>query len=187
MNTASLISSTCGTELKEDEYLEKLEEKQLEVIIRTAECGRNKGRKYIYRSEYQDAVDWEAAIDKAVGNAKAKVREEHLQALYGHSFFEMRRARMKLVYNSLALQYMTAVVVILAFLNDLIEAQIAPPSKLAKLAAGCFDQEGFIARIVSDPYRVRVQARRLFARPSLNPPVWRRRSLDREICFGSRC
>ena len=108
-----------------------------------------------------------------MGNAKAKVREEHLQALYGHSFFAMRRARMKLVYNSLALQYMTAVVVILAFLNDLIEAQIAPPSKLAKLAAGCFDQEGFIARIVSDPYRVRVQARRLFARPSLNPPVWR--------------
>lgn len=53
---------------------------------------------------------------------------------------------MKLVYNSLALQYMTAVVVILAFLNDLIEAQIAPPSKLAKLAEDCFDQEGFIAK-----------------------------------------
>ena len=94
-------------ELKEDESPEKLEEKQLEVIIRTADCGRNKGRSYIYRSEYQDTVDWEAAIDKAVGNAKAKVREEHLQALYGHSFFEMRRARMKIVYNSLAFQYMT--------------------------------------------------------------------------------
>ena len=89
-------------ELKEDESPEKLEEKQLEVIIRTADCGRNKGRSYIYRSEDQDAVNWEAAIDKAVGNAKAKVREEHLQALYGHSFFEMRRARMKIVYNSLA-------------------------------------------------------------------------------------
>jgi hypothetical protein len=72
------------------------------MILSTRSC--------IYRSEYQDAVDWEAAIDKAARNAKAKGREEHLQALHGHSFFAMRRARTKLVYNSLAFQYMTAVV-----------------------------------------------------------------------------
>jgi len=91
-------------ELTEGESPVSLEEKQLEVIIRTVECGRTRGRSCIYRSEYQDAVDWEAAIDKAARNAKAKVREEHLQALHGHSFFAMRRARTKLVYNSLAFQ-----------------------------------------------------------------------------------
>ena len=53
-------------ELTEGESPVSLEEKQFEVIIRTAECGRNQGRSCIYRSEYQDTVDWEAAIDKAL-------------------------------------------------------------------------------------------------------------------------
>ena len=36
----------------------------MEVIIRTTEEGFNGGRSYIYRSYYNDAVAWEAEIDK---------------------------------------------------------------------------------------------------------------------------
>jgi hypothetical protein len=37
---------------------------------------RNCGRSYIYRSTFQDAADWEHAVDKAVVRAKKRSKEE---------------------------------------------------------------------------------------------------------------
>ena len=69
--------------------------RKLEVIFRTREDCRNCGRSYIYRSTYQDAVDWEKCVDNAVIKAKQRKHDETMQHLYGHSSFEMYRARWK--------------------------------------------------------------------------------------------
>ena len=65
------------------------DEKMLEVIIRTFEDGYNCGRSYIYRSAYQDSLDWEAAIDKAVEEAKNARDERELQENYGDNAVAM--------------------------------------------------------------------------------------------------
>jgi hypothetical protein len=71
------------------------DKRKLEVIFRTREDCRTCGRSYIYRSTYQDAVEWEKCVDDAVKKAKQRKHDETMQRLYGHSSFEMYRARWK--------------------------------------------------------------------------------------------
>ena len=71
------------------------DKRKLEVIFRTREDSRNCGRSYIYRSTFQDAVEWEKCVDDAVSKAKQRRHDENMQRLYGHSSFEMYRARWK--------------------------------------------------------------------------------------------
>jgi hypothetical protein len=102
-------------------------QENLEVIIRTTEEGSNAGRSYIYRSSYDDAVSWEAEIDRLVARAKARLNEEQLQEAFGHSSFLMTRARVKQFYESNPFQFATAALIIVSFIVDVTEAKILPP------------------------------------------------------------
>jgi len=59
------------------------DKRMLEVIFRTKEDSRNCGRSYIYRTSYQDAQDWEQAVDQAVKREKHRALEEALTAEFG--------------------------------------------------------------------------------------------------------
>ena len=102
-------------------------QENLEVIIRTTEEGSNAGRSYIYRSSYDDAVSWEAEIDRLVARAKARFNEEQLQEAFGHSSFLMMRARAKQLYASNPFQFTTAGLIIVSFVVDVTEAKYLPP------------------------------------------------------------
>ena len=54
-----LLRDVIECELKEDENTALDEEKMLQVIFRTMDEGYNAGRSYIYRSTYQNSMDWE--------------------------------------------------------------------------------------------------------------------------------
>ena len=56
------------------------------------------------------------------------------QATYGHSGFEMMRARTKIIYNSLKFQYFFALMIIFGFFQDVVEAQTLPKKGLFYLA-----------------------------------------------------
>lgn len=104
--------------------------RKLEVIFRTREECRNCGRSYIYRSTYQDAVEWEAQVDEAVKKAKIRQHDKNMQRLYGHSSFEMHRAKWKETIESLRWQYLVAIIIIVGFCIDVLESQFLPESGL---------------------------------------------------------
>jgi len=102
------------------------DKRMLEVIFRTKEDSRNCGRSYIYRSSYQDAKDWELAVDQAVKREKHRALEEALRAEFGHSAFEMARARKKILIESIGWQYLLAFIICLGFAIDVLESQLLP-------------------------------------------------------------
>jgi len=89
---------------------------------------RNCGRSYIYRSTYNDAVEWEEETDKAVKRAKQRAIEEELRRKYGHSSIAMCRARTKEVVKSKEYLYLMSAIIMLAFMIDTLEVQILPAS-----------------------------------------------------------
>jgi hypothetical protein len=93
----------------------------------TQDC-RNCGRSYIYRSTYNDAVEWEVETDKAVKRAKQIASEQELRTKYGHSSIAMRRARTKKLVDSKEYLYFMSAIIMLAFMIDTLEVQILPAS-----------------------------------------------------------
>ena len=117
-----LLRDVIECELKEDEKNPDI----LEVIFRTNENGYNSGRSYIYMSEQQNSEDWEAVVDDAVANAKAKHHEDFMQFTYGHNPFAMFRARCKIVYEHTYFQYFFALMIMGGFIQDMLESQLIP-------------------------------------------------------------
>ena len=99
---------------------------KLEVIFRTKEDCHNCGRSYIYRSNFQDAVDWEKDVDLAVMKAKSKAHDAMMQETYGHSCIAMTRAKTKIMIDSVTWQYLLAAVIIFGFLIHVIEVSFCP-------------------------------------------------------------
>jgi hypothetical protein len=95
-------------------------------IFRTKEDCHNCGRSYIYRSSFQDAVDWEKDVDLAVMKAKSKAHDIMMQETYGHSFMAMTRAKTKIMIDSIIWQYLLAAVIIFGFLIHVIEVSFCP-------------------------------------------------------------
>jgi hypothetical protein len=118
-----LLRDVIECELKEDEK----NPDALEVIFRTSEDGYNSGRSYIFMSQRKNSEDWEAAVDDAVANAKAKHREDFMQFTFGHNRVALFRARCKIVHDSKWFQYAFAIFILLGFLQDLLESSIVPP------------------------------------------------------------
>ena len=106
------------------------DQRMREVIFRTYENSRNCGRSYIYRSNYQDAGEWEAEVDQAVKNAKDRAFEDKMQQEYGHSIFEMGRARWKHITKTNTYQYTVMAITLIGFIVDAIEAQLVPATDL---------------------------------------------------------
>ena len=96
------------------------------MIIHTTEEGMNCGRSYIYCSERQDALDWEAAIDRAVLEAKDRELHESLTRKYGNSRLGMQRAYVKMFYESLKFEYVVKAVILFAFLGEYSNSPICP-------------------------------------------------------------
>ena len=99
---------------------------ELEVVIRTTEEGYNAGRSYIFKSERQDALDWVKAVDDAVDVAKRLWRKQKMQNDFGHSNVAMARAKCKLMLANVGVQKVIALIISLAFLVDMLEAQYLP-------------------------------------------------------------
>jgi len=122
----------------------------LEVIIRTTDDGYNGGRSYIYRTEYNDAISWEADIDRAVAKAKARALEDLLHSKYGHSLLSMARARVHQAYKSKAMQFGVAVLIIIAFIVDVTEAQVLPLPASTPAAVFFWMDVGITAMFTAD-------------------------------------
>ena len=65
----------------------------IETIFRTKEESRNCGSSYIFHTLVEDAVEWEQLTDATFTEAHKKIHDEEMQALYGHSSWEMARAK----------------------------------------------------------------------------------------------
>ena len=125
--TRKVVDRVFLSDIVECEILE-IEDKshELEVVIRTTEEGYSAGRSYIYKSERQDALDWEAAVDDAVDAAKRLQRKQQMHAEFGHSRVEMKKAQCRDLLASFQVQAAVALVISLAFLVDMLEAQYLP-------------------------------------------------------------
>ena len=120
-------------DLVDDEDLKK--QGMMEVVFRTVNESRNCGRSYIFRTGEDDAQEWEDVTDPCFERAQDKVHEQHMQETYGHSCFEMTRARRKLMIKSNEWQYMLAVIIILGFACDVLAAQVLPHRESREAAA----------------------------------------------------
>jgi len=98
----------------------------IETIFRTKEESRNCGRSYIFRTLVEDAVEWEQLTDATFTKAHRKIHDEEMQALYGHSRFEMARARAQELMATNSWQFTLATYVCFGFLSDLVAAQVLP-------------------------------------------------------------
>ena len=96
------------------------------------------GRSYIFRCE--DAAAWERDVDDARTEAKEKRHDEVMQAKFGHSTFQMTRAKMKIGMDSLTWQYLVAAVIFVAFMVDVLEVR-ACVGRSARKRSLCFQQD----------------------------------------------
>jgi len=124
----------------------------MQVIFRTEEEGHNCGRSYvsvfavlccvalcvccvccltdfnemrreqIFRSKKEDAEAWEEEVDEAVDSAKINFALQWLQEKYAHSTFELVRAHVRLAYERSAFQYLVAMLIVLGFVQDVLES-----------------------------------------------------------------
>jgi hypothetical protein len=62
--------------------------------------------------------------DDAVARAKMRAHENKMYHKYGHSAFEMARARVKQAYHSLVFQYVVAGLILFAFVLDIVQAEV---------------------------------------------------------------
>ena len=132
-HTKEVVDCVFLCDVEECEHLEVNEEsdnpnalKELEVVIRTTEDGYSAGRSYIYKTNRQDALDWEKAIDHAVVVAKRQQHKLQMQEDYGHSRVAMRRALCRQFLADIRVQSFIATIIGLAFLVDMLEAQYLP-------------------------------------------------------------
>ena len=132
-HTRKVVDCVFLCDIVECEYLEIDEEsdnlnavKELEVVIRTTEEGYSAGRSYIYKSNRQDALDWEKAIDQAVDVARQEQHRRQMQEEFGYSGVALKRAQCRQFLQDIRVQSFIALVIGLAFLVDMLEAQYLP-------------------------------------------------------------
>ena len=81
-------------DLVEDEGLQK---KGMMEVVRTVPESRNCGRSYIFRTTEEIAHKWEDVADPCFERAQERAHKEYMQETYGHSWFEMTRAKRKIM------------------------------------------------------------------------------------------
>ena len=64
------------------------------------------------------------ALSSAVKEAKSTAKRKELLRRYGHSKYSMARAKTRIMYESEAFQMSTALIIVLAFVLDMCEAQV---------------------------------------------------------------
>jgi hypothetical protein len=111
-------------DLVEDEDLQK--KGMMEVVFRTVPASRNCGRSYIFRATEENAHEWEDVADPCFERAQQRAHQEYMQEKYGHSWFEMTRAKRKIMIQSNGWQYILAIIILLGFACDVLTAQVLP-------------------------------------------------------------
>lgn len=66
---------------------------EVQLIITTAEDGRNRGRLYVHVLEEDEAQEWIDKLHVAVKEAKNLAYARRMEEIYGHSKFSMLRAK----------------------------------------------------------------------------------------------
>ena len=98
----------------------------MEVVFRTVPESRNCGRSYIFRATEENAHEWEDVADPCFERAQQRTHQEYMQETYGHSWFEMTRAKRKIMIQSNGWQYILAIIILLGFTCDVLAAQVLP-------------------------------------------------------------
>jgi hypothetical protein len=96
----------------------------MEVVFRTKKESRNCGRSYIFRTSEEDARGWENVMDPCFERAHKRENENYLTETYGHSCFELTRAKCSLLIKSPSWQYLSAASIMVGFLSEVLQAQI---------------------------------------------------------------
>jgi hypothetical protein len=99
---------------------------RLVPVSQTIEDGFNSGRRYIHRMPEEEVYDWHVELKELVSTAKIRERERAMRAAHGSHTIAYYRAWCLQIYESRRMQYMLAVLIMLAFAIDLGEAQILP-------------------------------------------------------------
>ena len=107
----------------------------IEVIFRTKDDCRNCGRSYTFRTNPKDAEEWEELTDATFERAHKELHDANMLAKYGHSNFEMIRAKAKIIIVTPLWQFMCSSCVCFGYLYDLGRAQmlVEDGSNTAKL------------------------------------------------------
>ena len=99
---------------------------EFHLILSTSADGFNSGRTYVLRVSPDMAQEWFKNIHQCVRQAKEKNKATRLVEKYGSSRYSMIRAITHKVYLSNGFQYATASVIIVAFILDMVEAEMLP-------------------------------------------------------------
>ena len=106
--------------------LEKEDAMEFCFSIQTDPQGFNFGRIYTQKcKDEEDAAAWVDVLSKAVKDACSRKQALDLMRAHGHSRFSMLRARAAGLEQSAVYQYSLALIILVAFVVDIAEAQMA--------------------------------------------------------------
>jgi hypothetical protein len=106
-----------------------------QLLLRTVKGGFNSGRRYTYRVSARDAEMLHTELQMRTAIAKQRADDAALEAEHGLRTFSYYRAKGSAVYESDVTQYCLAVVICLAFLVDILDAQFLPEEGCGSLHA----------------------------------------------------
>ena len=93
------------------------------VIIETMQGGVNSGKVYLFGLPHDTAQDWLDHLTHFVRLAKLSSDKQELHERFGNSSWSMLRARAYQYHHSSSFQCLVAVITIVGFLLDMLEAQ----------------------------------------------------------------
>jgi hypothetical protein len=96
-----------------------------ELVIRTLDNGYNAGRTYVHTIPEQEAQDWVQDLNSLILAAQLREKERLLRKEFGENTVALFRAKTRIWYLSPAVQYVVIAMILLGFLVDIIEAQMA--------------------------------------------------------------
>ena len=97
---------------------------QAQVVISTTEGGQNRGRVYVYFVPNDMIAEWKQKLDQSIKERKMLKHREHLQSVYGHSRFEVFRAKTREMHQSDGFSLVVAFFIVVGFVIDIAEAQV---------------------------------------------------------------
>jgi hypothetical protein len=157
-------------EVREDE---DGDDNTIEVIFRTKDDCRNCGRSYIFRTNPKDAEEWEELTDATFERAHKELHDADMLAKYGHSNFEMIRAKTKIMIETPLWQFMCAACICFGFLCDVGRAQmlVEDGSNTAKMffSLDCAVTVCFALELLINIFALSENCFRLFY---INPGNW---------------
>jgi hypothetical protein len=103
------------------------DELQFSLTIQTIQGSLNSGRRYVFRFLSKDECeDWLDTVELCMSRAKQRKLRDSLKSQHGQGTLSYYRARGLVIFESDLFQYSTAVIIVLAFAVDILDAQLLP-------------------------------------------------------------